>query len=357
MNALPKKVVVLAGAGLAYDAGLPLSVKLAEKLRAHLDVPVSDAEEDTRRAHRSLYNLIVGGLRFQQGVLDRNPEDPINIEQIATTALRLSQRHENPVSPYVSVWHPRLAQIEAQTPTVLTSFLSTIYGQLREWLTPTSSADLGYLASLSDLHNDRSALDIFSLNYDLCIERAFSDLAEREFINGFDTSGWRADLLRASGVIRLVKLHGSLDWVDDSSGYGICSLEYPRHTQSEELEGRTPLLIFGTDHKLTGRDPFLTLFYHFASALRECCATIIVGYSFGDPHINEILEQRFRENIRMRVLIVSPGATEQAASHDWLANPSRVTAINSTAKTALNEKRILKWVNDELKKAKDETPF
>jgi hypothetical protein len=357
MSVSRKKVVVLAGAGVVVDAGLPMSVKLAANFREYLDAPADGVDEATHKAHRSLYNLIVGGIRFQQGVLNRNPDDPINIEQIATAALRLAQRHHNPIAPYVSVWHPRLGEIEERNPSSLGTFLSAIYGQLRRWLTPDSAADLGYLASLSDLNNEQSQLDIFSLNYDLCIEKAFSNLVARPFVNGFTESGWQAELFDDIDAIRLVKLHGSLDWVDDTYGYGIISLDYPRHPSAEELEGDPPLLIFGTDQKLTGRDPFLTMFYHLSKALRTCTALIVLGYSFGDPHINQIIEQRFRENLEMKVLLIAPTASGQLNAHEWLANPARVLGIDSTAKAAINSKRVLQWVNGVLKAAKDDLPF
>jgi hypothetical protein len=357
MSGSRKRVVVLGGAGLVFDAGLPLSIKLAEKLREYLYAEPADVDMANHRAQRSLYNLIVGGIRFQQGVLDRNPDEPINIEQIATAVLRLGKRHENPVAPYVSVWHPRLVEIEEEHPAALSSFLSVIYGQLRQWLTPAPTADLGYLASLRELHTERSVLDIFSLNYDLCIEKSLTDLAECPFVNGFSESGWQASLFDEADKIRLVKLHGSLDWVDDFAGYGICATEFPRHPQAEELDGQPPLLIFGTDQKMTGRDPFLTMFYHFSKALRSCGSLIIIGYSFGDPHINQIIEQRFRENIGMKVLVVAPRASEHIRGQEWLGNPSRVEALDLTAKAAINEKRVLKWVNQVLKDAKDDAPF
>jgi len=357
MNQERKRIVVLAGAGLAFDVNLPLSIELASRFRKYLDAPAAEGDEEVHNTHRSLYNLIVGGIRFQQGILDRNPDDPINIEQIATAALRLGQRHDNPIAPYVSVWHPRLEQIQREHPTALSTFLSVMYGQLRDWLTPTRGADFGYFASLADLHSEKSCLDIASLNYDLCIETAFTELAERKFVNGFGSTEWRAEEFNNCQDIRLLKLHGSLDWVDDASGYGTCSLEFPRHAKAEELEGLSPLLIFGTDQKLTGKDPFLTLFYHFSNSLRSCCALVVIGYSFADSHINQIIEQRFRENIAMKMLLVSPHASSVTDSQEWLANRSRVTPFNMGAKAAINEKKVFKWVSDTIKAAKDELPF
>src|SRR4051794_30055513 len=103
-----------------------------------------------------------------------------------------------------------------------------------------------------------------------------------------------------------MKLHGSLDWIDDSE-FGICSLECPRNHNATELDGATPLLIFGTDSKLTGKEPFLSLLYQFSRALDECDLFVTLGFSFSDPHVNDIVVQRFNTNTRMQIVVVGYG--------------------------------------------------
>src|SRR5690606_5431179 len=97
-------------------------------------------------------------------------------------------------------------------------------------------------------------LDIFSLNYDLCVESVFAQ-RDSMIVNGFGESGWDPIQLRTEGGMRLLKLHGSLDWLDHEE-YGICSVDYPRHhTLTRADLPQPPLLIFGTDQKSTGLDP------------------------------------------------------------------------------------------------------
>src|SRR6266699_3754527 len=84
----PLGITFLVGAGLVKDAGLPLSVDLARKFNAYLE---EGATSDTgAKALLALNRFLNGGIRFQMGVLDRDPEQTINIEHLATAALRLN---------------------------------------------------------------------------------------------------------------------------------------------------------------------------------------------------------------------------------------------------------------------------
>ena len=121
----PLSIAFLVGAGLVKDAGLPLSVDLARKFNAHLE---EGATSDTViKGLLALNRFLNGGIRFQMGVLDRDPEQTINIEHLATAALRLNERMENPIAPYVSGWNSRLIELEHGTREILRRFLDVIY--------------------------------------------------------------------------------------------------------------------------------------------------------------------------------------------------------------------------------------
>ena len=90
--------------------------------------------------------------------------------------------------------------------------------------------------------------------------------------------------------------------------YGLCSLQFPQHeiagtVQSDETRQS---LIFGTAHKLSAREPFLTLAYHFSQRVLKAKILCSVGYSFGDEHVNQILEQGMKKNSSLRIIVVSP---------------------------------------------------
>ena len=132
------RITFLVGAGLVKDAGLPMSIELATNLKLALQ-DASENEEDSARKNLarkllSLFRFLNGGVRFQEGFLDRDPDSPVNIEQIAAAALSLRQRLENPIAPYTSGWHQRLSELEAVGPDLMSDFENFIYSRLTDWL-------------------------------------------------------------------------------------------------------------------------------------------------------------------------------------------------------------------------------
>src|SRR4051812_9703642 len=99
----------LVGAGLCVDAGLPHSVSLAEQLRRYLEDQANEVNSEAKTQIRLLYFLI-GGIRYQWARLGLNPDRPINIEQIATAALRLRHRGNDPLAPYVASWSEKVVE-------------------------------------------------------------------------------------------------------------------------------------------------------------------------------------------------------------------------------------------------------
>jgi hypothetical protein len=360
------RIALLAGAGLSVDAGLPTAVELADRLReCLLDLTQtsegSAAAIDKREQAKqwlALYNFLDGGIRFQEGVLNRNPDARVNIEQIAIAAEELQARMTNPLAAYSAGWHRRLEELERGDAGLLKNFVEFTYSRLQEWLLLGDPKRVSYLRGLGELINDDIGLDIFTLNYDLCVEEALS-AADLRFSNGFNTEGvWSPTALDKTAKIRLYKLHGSLDWVDDEV-YGLCSLQFPRHENAETIQGDElrPLLIFGTLHKLSAREPFLTLAYHFSQAVLRTRALAVVGYSFGDDHVNQIIEQGLKKNSGLRIVVVSPAAEDLVRQHRFLDRNPRVSTIPTIAKTALNERIVADKIREILKDVKTEAPF
>ena len=366
-----KKVTVLAGAGLCKQVGLPTSIELAEKLKTTLEAAATTstasevAEQDRERSasHLATYRFLNGGIRFQQGILDGDPDQPVNIEQIAVTAEQLQTRFANPLSPYTSGWHHRIVDLEHNNPDLLLSFVSFIYSQLDHWLrlTRDNAEKVHYIRNLVEVCADGCSVDIFTLNYDLCIETALTRFAKRNFVNGFtEEGGWQPSRFDdRNSTIRLFKLHGSLDWVEDEV-YGVCSLQFPRHRWAENIEGAKtrPLLIFGATHKLSPREPFLTLAYTFSQNVLQTKLLAVLGYSFGDEHINQIIKQGIEKNPKLRVLIVSPSAERKLREIPFLeGRQPRVIGLSEDAKTALNNGLFLNAVRNLLDKTSSEEPF
>ncbi len=349
-------VTFLLGAGACVDAGLDDSVKLAGKLKAYLQEKAAETKNTEAAILLNLLYFLLGGIRFQWGRQGANPDQPVNIEQIATAALRLRFRHEDPLAPYVSAWSDRIVHLENQQEGTLERLSDIIFARLKEWLATPPSDRIEYLNRITDLHGKDASISIFSLNYDLLVETALTN-ARRPFVNGFREGRWYPDAFSLNSDIRLYKLHGSLDWVEDEM-YGICSLTFDRHPKAEDFEvQKSPLLIFGTNAKLSGRDPFLSLVHAFAQQLRSAKVLVAVGYSFSDKYINEIIEQRMRDNLPLRLVLVSPNSDLIKQGQPFLENSPRVTPIKLGAKEALNGGSVRGAILRLLEETKQEAPF
>ncbi len=140
---------------------------------------------------------------------------------------------------------------------------------------------------------DRSnPVEVFTTNYDLLIEQAFEDLRV-PFFDGF--VGSRQPFFDSHAVefnnlpprwARLWKIHGSINWrsfVDD--GFKVCRTDsnkggsvviHPSHLKYEQSR----------------KMPYLAMMDQLRKFLSTpSSAMIIVGYSFGDQHLNDVIIQ------------------------------------------------------------------
>ncbi len=152
-------------------------------------------------------------------------------------------------------------------------------------------------------------VNVFTLNYDTLVEQA-TDAEGVVLLDGFvgtqrrvfRPESYEQDLYfpaettegrvhRFDRVLHLYKLHGSITWtanepsIDDP--YGVRSAAF-------NPEGTQPLLIYPTPAKYgeTLGMPYSELFRRFACTLvRPQSVLFVIGYGFGDEHVNAIIRQ------------------------------------------------------------------
>ena len=151
--------------------------------------------------------------------------------------------------------------------------------------------------------------NVFTLNYDTLVEQA-ADAAGVVLLDGFTGAQCRVfrpesyeqDLYfptettegrvhRFDRVLHLHKLHGSITWTTEEPNidnpYGVRSADF-------DPQGSEPLLIYPTPAKygdVLGL-PYSELFRRFASSLtRPQSVLFVIGYGFGDQHVNAIIRQ------------------------------------------------------------------
>ena len=177
---------------------------------------------------------------------------------------------------------------------------------------------VSFLMSFASRSGTRERLHIFTTNYDRYIETG-ADVAGLRLIDRF--VGTLSPLFRASrldidlhynppgirgepryleGVARFTKLHGSVDWVYRDRQIQRIGLPFgakktepyltaPGFDKTDPLQ----LMIYpnAAKDRETASYPYVELFRDFAAALCRPNSTLICyGYSFGDEHINRVIE-------------------------------------------------------------------
>lgn len=302
-------IVFILGAGASRDAGLPLAVEITDRI-------VQDIERNYSPL-LPLLRFIHGGICFGRGCSNQKPDDRINIEEFLIACQDLAHRSSSSLYPFVATWHEKLSEVGQLPNDVMYAGSGNAFefvvqhakDRLREWLTLTDPTKAKYFRNLKDFVDAGYRLQIFTLNYDECVELALShglgDI-NGNWTTGFNEKGWNPDLFnRRKFDAFLYKLHGSLDWVDDEE-LGVCSLKWPMADRAEEIPDKyESLLIFATAMKVVPRDPYLTLLVKFRTELAKARCIVILGYSFGDAHVNTVLLDALRKRPELQCVIAN----------------------------------------------------
>nr|QNO45975.1 hypothetical protein EBOGGPCF_00020 [Methanosarcinales archaeon ANME-2c ERB4]QNO46073.1 hypothetical protein FAKCHJAF_00010 [Methanosarcinales archaeon ANME-2c ERB4]QNO48852.1 hypothetical protein LEJCPHKL_00021 [Methanosarcinales archaeon ANME-2c ERB4] len=177
---------------------------------------------------------------------------------------------------------------------------------------------VSFLMSFASRTGTRDRLQIFTTNYDRFIE-AGAELAGLHLLDRFVGSlapifrssrldvdmhynppGIRGEPRYLEGVARFTKLHGSLDWINIGQNIRRIGLPFGAESIDPYLKASgladadaMQLMIYPNSAKdrETAAYPYVDLFRDFAAAVCRPNSTVIsFGYSFGDEHINRVIE-------------------------------------------------------------------
>jgi len=168
-------------------------------------------------------------------------------------------------------------------------------------------ARVKYLRPLLALAAKQDRLVVATLNYDNSVELAAAS-AGVPCDTGITTWSQNGKFSFRADGIALLKLHGSIEW---EQGWlsGPEMIEHlavsPVDLTDMRRSGYRPAVIFGHRNKLTAEGPFLDLLQAFVQALEDADLLTIIGYSFGDPHINALVTRWLNGNSARRVRIVN----------------------------------------------------
>jgi hypothetical protein len=177
---------------------------------------------------------------------------------------------------------------------------------------------VSFLMSFASRSGTRDRLHVFTTNYDRFIE-AGAEVAGLHLLDRFVGSlapifrssrldldvhynppGIRGEPRYLEGVARFTKLHGSLDWLNVHGNirrfgvpFGARSIGPYLDTPGSGFADARSLMIYpnAVKDRETAAYPYVELFRDFAAAACRPNNTLVAfGYSFGDEHINRVLE-------------------------------------------------------------------
>jgi len=159
-------------------------------------------------------------------------------------------------------------------------------------------------------------IPIVTTNYDLAVER-YLRYRQADINDGFEKNpGGRVlltpSVLRSetqSPAIKLVKLHGSIDWKMTADGE-VMLAEGPVGTVTRRWERISgDAMVFPTRNKSAANRPFFELLSIFADLLREKQFWLVIGYSFRDENLRRLFLDTLGEQRYM--VLMSPHASRK----------------------------------------------
>lgn len=312
---------LLVGSGLtlaiASQVGLSGADMRAQSFQCNMASAIEKAaKENAKRCHRGEPNIedqiraileLIGGLRVLAMVEEEGQQDGYLPKSV--------------ICQLLDEW-------ETALDTVLREFLIKVLNTEREIkeILQTGSEQgerarrlLGsFLLTFASRTASRERLHIFTTNYDRLIEYGCDLLGLRildRFVGQlspifrssrlgvdlhYNPPGIRGEPRYLEGVVRLTKLHGSIDWrrEEGSSGrheirrYGIPFGAPESHASLLSRPGES-LIIYPNPAKdvETLEYPYADLFRDFAAAVCQPNTVVVTyGYGFGDDHVNRILQ-------------------------------------------------------------------
>ncbi len=371
-------VIVLLGAGASVDAGLLIS----RDMTRWLDVKIFSKEHGDNkkwRRYEQLYKAVKSSILYGYHLTAASAADSkteINIEELVNVLTELAKAEFHPIYPFIAAWNMELVKHGGADFSNLKDFRCDIVRELvGSWVNVKNNESCEYYRGLYRYWTEtRQNLRVFSLNYDMCVERA---CGMEHVCRGFRAStgadgkcrkiwkdGQMDDSTALAHAILLYKLHGSLDWRRDKETREL----YCEDSPDPCFDIDDYQLIFGTSYKLSYQDPFLYQISELRKHALKARLIVVIGYGFNDDHINEILGRAIIQKDDAKLYVVDSLGPEEkekwSARKDVIAKrlklsiekKEQITVDGNGAKSFL-EKRFSRDFVEECLGEKNEEPF
>ena len=191
--------------------------------------------------------------------------------------------------------------------------LKSLEEELRRFIrdkTIVSEDKIDYLAPLKEFVAKYEMLDIFSVNYDTCIEQFCKEYGLR-YTDGFELY-WYPELFDDRDYdVKLYKIHGSVMWyLTDRGSHVKIPIASGEKDEIKLITGETAktLMVYPMGGKWEYAEPLLELIRRLHVGLEKAEACIVIGYSFRDDYIRRIFFEAARTNKNLTIFLIDPDA-------------------------------------------------
>lgn len=318
-----RREMVLLGAGASFPAGIPTARDLAmELVTGKSNGGMLDDGSEGLRLVNALHGLLLSG----QDQTAERPRRGVDVEEILGAILMLAEVGR---IPFRRTSGGEIELPDATTCRRLAQEITLCVADCM-WVEEDDAQRVEYLRQVLEVPDWQKCLTVATLNFDNTMEVL---LHGEGYDLGADDLNSLDPRARRGARIKLLKLHGSVCWeyakehpnpfigcIKPVQRYGLLARQY------------SPAILIGVGNKPATHGPFLELMWCFWEELRKAKTLSVIGYSFGDDHVNRLLARWLDEDTHsMRV--VDPGfPSMDSAFSSWLGTlpPSRVMRIEPT---------------------------
>lgn len=350
---------VLVGSGLTTAVARTASASAVDMSPATFQCDRADAVQEAARQSavrlgRKEPNIedqirtvseLIGGLRVLAGGADAGQGDG----GLCRSAAELLPAWESALDGALSSFLKKILAAERGIDTVLSDAVNQNAARVRRLLG-------GFLLPFASRAATRERAHIFTTNYDRLIEFGCDLLGLRvvdRFVGTlapvfhssrlgidlhYNPPGIRGEPRYLEGVVRLTKLHGSVDWrsaTGPSGGLEVqrCGLPFGATDDHPDVPKRTgeQLLVYPNAAKdvETLEFPYAELFRDFAAAVCQPNAVVVTyGYGFGDDHVNRVLRDMLSiSSTHLVIISYDDVGGRLSAFHDRAGHEAQITLL------------------------------
>lgn len=326
-----KNVNFLFGSGTSSGA-IPTMSKLYKELHFEKDEKEMKREFDciVKKEGNNLekcLNVMYSARSYYSGLEDSDEEEQKRIESEKSLYESLIKKIEKHIFNSINI------SFESEDEQKVLAYYKTFYQKLA--LRNKDNSRIRVFTTNNDLFNE-TALDALNIHY----INGFSGGLHRYFNPAIFNYTWSKRMDTSidkyepvENMVYLYKIHGSVNWRETKdAGNNYFEIE---EVVPSETEADGSVLIYPTPTKQDKSlgSPYVDLFREFQNKLLEPHSVLfVIGYSFSDRHVNDIIYRALATNSTINVVIfgTKPNEAERKNKPIFFIDDNRIFTISGT---------------------------